>query len=305
MRRPGTCLLTGVLCVSTGVVHGHALPGLGHDSLWTAWSPQLWLWLLCLLPGALTLVGIARLWRQAGSGSGLRPWQAGAFVAGWVTLGLSILSPLDALGGELFWAHMLQHEVMMLVAAPLLVLGKPLAGLVWGLPAAWRPGAARLARGLGLQSAMRYLTRPLTAWLLHVVVLWGWHAPMLFVAAVERQWVHDLQHASFLLSALLFWWAVFQGCVHGRQGMAVFYLFTTAVHTSVLGALLTFSTRLWYPVYAQTAPAWGLTALEDQQLGGLIMWVPGGVVFLVAALALLAVWIRPAPSARSAALDTR
>jgi len=298
-------VLAGATCLGAGTVHGHALPGLAHASLWSAWSPQIWLWLLCLLPGALTLVGIARLWRQAGSSSGLGWWQASAFVAGWTTLVLSILSPLDALGGELFWAHMLQHEVMMLVAAPLLVLGKPLAGLVWGLPAAWRPGAARLARLLGLRAAMRSLTRPLAAWLQHLVVLWGWHAPVLFVAAVERQWVHDLQHASFLLSALIFWWAVFQGCVHGRQGMAVFYLFTTAVHSSVLGALLTFSTRLWYPVYAQTAPAWGLSALQDQQLGGLIMWVPGGVVFLVAALALLAAWIRPKETSRTAAADAR
>jgi putative membrane protein len=102
-----------------------------------------------------------------------------------------------------------------------------------------------------------------------------------------------LQHSSFLVSAALFWWALIQG----RQGpighgAAVLYVFTTSVHSAALGALLTFGPFPWYPAYAEGAASWGLTPLEDQQLGGLLMWVPGGVLYLIASLALLAGWLR-------------
>jgi cytochrome c oxidase assembly factor CtaG len=125
------------------------------------------------------------------------------------------------------------------------------------------------------------------------VVLWSWHAPALFQATLASEFVHALQHASFLFSALLFWWAV----IHGRQralgfGLAVLYMFTTALHSGLLGALLTFAKSVWYPVYSDQTRAWGLTPLEDQQIGGLIMWVPAGLVYITAALALFAGWLR-------------
>lgn len=286
------------LFAGAGAALAHEAPGLTPATLARAWNTELWLWLLWLLPGLLVLRGIALMWGNARPGAGLRRWQAAAFVAGWVLLGLSILSPLDALGEALFWVHMVQHEVVMLVAAPLLVLARPLPALVWGLPPAWRPGTALLARRLGLQAAMRWLTGPLAAWWVHAVVIWAWHAPVLFQAAVRHELVHDLQHTTFLVAALAFWWSLFQRSGgRGGQGLAVFSLFTTALHTSALGALLTFSERSWYPVYAASAPAWGLSAVEDQQLAGLIMWVPGGLVYLVAALALMHQWLdspRPA-----------
>jgi putative membrane protein len=124
-----------------------------------------------------------------------------------------------------------------------------------------------------------------------------WHVPSLFQATLGSEVVHAAQHVSFLASALVFAEAlVYRGGDGGADarmgyGAAVVYLFTTAVHTSVLGALLTFSNELWYPAYQTTTAAWGLTPLEDQQLGGLIMWVPAGVVYVVAGLALLAAWL--------------
>ncbi|NML18712.1 cytochrome c oxidase assembly protein [Azohydromonas sp. G-1-1-14] len=274
------------------MVAAHAVGHADTRPLWQAWAPQAWLWALWLTVGALAGLGIARLWRGAGVGAGLRRWEAAGFALGWLATGAAVLSPLDALGEQRFWLHMVQHEVLMLVAAPLLVLGRPLAALVWGLPQRWRSPAARWTRQSGLQALVRVLGAPLTAWWLHAVVLWAWHAPVLFEAAVRHDGVHDLQHLSFFISALLFWWGLFQaGGGRSRQGVAVFYLFTTALHTAVLGALLTMSERLWYPVYAAQAAHGGLSALEDQQLGGLIMWVPGGVVYMVAALVLFARWM--------------
>jgi putative membrane protein len=127
-------------------------------------------------------------------------------------------------------------------------------------------------------------------------VLWAWHAPSLFQATLTSDWVHTAQHLSFLLSALFFWWAVLHertGDAAGmNRGMALLYVFTTAVHTSILGALLTFSPSVWYPAYSQTAPAWGLSALEDQQIGGLIMWVPAGLTYIFAAMLIFTAWLR-------------
>jgi cytochrome c oxidase assembly factor CtaG len=123
-------------------------------------------------------------------------------------------------------------------------------------------------------------------------VLWGWHAPILYQAAIESALVHALQHLSFFGSALLFWWALLYGRL-GRlgYGVAVLAAFPTAVHSSVLGALLTASPSPWYQSYLTTTEAWNLTPLEDQQLAGLIMWVPAGMIYLVGALALFASWL--------------
>jgi cytochrome c oxidase assembly factor CtaG len=136
------------------------------------------------------------------------------------------------------------------------------------------------------------------AWTLHAVAIWLWHAPKLYQATLSSETMHTVQHVSFLGTALLFWWALLHG-VPSRlaRPATVIYLFTTAVHTSLLGALLTFAPRLWYPLYDATTAPWGLTPLEDQQLAGVIMWVPAGLSYLIAALALAATWLRE-PRAR-------
>jgi putative membrane protein len=244
-----------------------------------------------LLAAILYASGTARLWRRSVSGRRNRGWAALAFAVGWLTLGLALLSPLDRWGSELFAAHMVQHEVLMLVAAPLLVLGRPLPVFLWAFPAGARAKLGELG-GIGWVSRVwRLLTRPLTAWLLHALALWIWHAPPLFDAVLTNRGIHDLQHVTFLVTALLFWSALLHARARATQGAAILYLFTTTVHSSVLGALITFGSQPWYRNYLQTAPQWGLTALEDQQLGGLIMWVPASFVYVGIALVLLARWI--------------
>lgn len=133
------------------------------------------------------------------------------------------------------------------------------------------------------------------AWLLHGAAFWAWHMPVFYEAALRSEGLHALQHTTLLLAAALFWWALLCGR-HGRMGygMSVVYLFTTAIHTGFLGALLTFAGRPWYPTYEERASPWGLTALADQQIGGLVMWVPGGVLFMLAGLGLFAAWLREA-----------
>jgi putative membrane protein len=191
---------------------------------------------------------------------------------------------------------MVQHEFLMIVAAPMLVLGRPLGVWVWSLPAGWRRRTGAATRNAAVSAAWDALTRPLNAWLLHFAALWMWHVPATFQAGLASNGVHALQHASFLFSALLFWWAVLgrQGGAHGRGG-AIVYLFTTMMHTGALGAMFTMSETIWYPFYGSKAQAFGLSALEDQQLGGLIMWIPGGLAYVAAGLVLCGRWLARSP----------
>jgi putative membrane protein len=232
-------------------------------------------------------------WRGASPTHGTQKWESRCYWTGWLTLFVSLVTPLHGMGEVLFSAHMTQHELLMLIAAPLLVLGRPLVPYLWGLPAGWRKPLSSLFTGQNIQHAWRKITQPFHAFWIHGVAVWLWHIPSLYQASVTSDLVHALQHASFLVSALLFWWALLRA-PRARQGYgtATIYIFATAVHTSVLGALLTFATTIWYPVYNETTAAWGLSVIEDQQLGGLIMWIPAGVVYTVAGLALMAAWLR-------------
>jgi cytochrome c2 len=188
---------------------------------------------------------------------------------------------------------MAQHELLMAASAPLLVLGRPIVAFLWAVPMSWRRrlGAAAATRPVGTTWA--FLTRPVVAWSVHAVAIWSWHVPALYQATLGSELVHTLQHVSFLGSALLFWWALLRGR-EGRLGLptAIVYLFTTAVHTSLLGALLAFSSRPWYPIYQTGTSPWGLTPLEDQQLAGVIMWVPAGLAYLIAGLGVAGSWLR-------------
>lgn len=209
------------------------------------------------------------------------------FWSGWIILVIALASPLDPMGEQLFWAHMVQHELMMLLAAPLLVASRPSSALLRGLSMPVARGFGALTRGSALRSFWWLLLSPPVAWTIHTIGLWAWHVPFLFEAGLTQSWVHALQHVSFLWIALIFWFSLMRRQPSHSAG-GVLYFFTTAVHASLLGALLTFAPEPWYTPYATTAPQWGLSALEDQQLGGLIMWMPAGVVFIVAGLLSLA-----------------
>jgi putative membrane protein len=286
----GHWLTLSLLPVSvTALAHGLPAP----DSAPADASPEPWV--LCCLALSLILYGIGfvRLWRRSRLGRSTLLRHAGWFGAGWLAMTVALASPLDAAGGYLFSAHMVQHELLMIVAAPLMVSGRPLGVWAWSLPQAWlRPLGGALRVG-PVRSVWRALTRPLHAWLLHFAALWLWHVPVLFQAALVHPAVHALQHASFLFPALLFWWAVLEGAHSGvDRGAAIAYLFTTMLHTGALGALFAMSGHVWYPAYGIGASQYGLSALEDQQLGGLIMWVPGGLAYVIAGLVLCAGWLR-------------
>jgi len=249
--------------------------------------------LACVLAsGVLYVAGVSRLWARAGRGCGVRRWQLGAFAAGWIALVVALLSPVAAISDVLFSVHMTQHEILILVAAPLLVLGRPILPFLWALSPPWRVRLGMWSRNRYWTAAWNALTGPLVVWLLHGLALWVWHLPALYQAALGSAAIHAIEHTCFLATACLFWWAL----IHGRYGrvgygVAVVFVFATAGHSEALGALLTFAPRVWYPLYVMRAPAAGVDALEDQQLAGLIMWIPFGVIFLILGLGLFAAWL--------------
>jgi cytochrome c oxidase assembly factor CtaG len=257
-----------------------------------AWTTDLGVIVPLVVSGALFIVGTHNLWRRAGHGRGVRHRQVGAFWTGWAILALALLSPLHWLSEHCFAAHMVEHEVIMIVAAPLLVLARPIGAFMWALPPAWRRSLGGLAHQQWFASSWRRMTQPTVSSLLHAAAIWGWHIPSAFSAALRYDSLHWLQHLSFFVTALLFWWSLLFGR-EGRSGygQGVFWLFITALHTSALGILLTLSRTPWIPFQTDVSQSWGLSPLEDQQLAGLIMWVPAGIIYTGVALCLAAIWV--------------
>jgi putative membrane protein len=281
--------LVSVLLVApwTAVPIRAHVPGIvTPESFWGAWSLEP---LVLVTLGAACWVyarGMRRLWSNAAGGSravlGARAW---SFAAGLAALILALISPLDALGGTLLSAHMAQHGILAGLAPPLLVTGAPGVAFAWGMSG--MPGMRRLAPVWGLlgRLALTFST-PMRAAVLHGLAMWVWHAPMLFGAAVEHEWVHALQHLSFFLPALLFWRALLGGHSAGHAAAAAAAAFVTFMHTGLLGGLITMAPAPLYPVYAGRTESWGLTALADQHLAGLLMWIPLGAPYIAAGLVL-------------------
>ena len=255
-----------------------------HD-VWTSWTfaPVV---MLALVVGVWAYGrGVRALWRRSASGRGVARWRVACFAAGLLTVALALLSPIDAVGSALFAVHMIQHMLLVVVAAPLLVLGDSGTATLWALPIRSRRRVGlwwRHARTL--KRAWRTLRLPLVAFILHVGALWLWHLPSLYDAAIRREGLHVVEHASFFLTALLFWYPIADPHRSGRLGIGVatLYLFAAGLQCTMLGALMAFARHPWYFAHYGTTAAWGLSPLEDQQLAGLIMWIPAGLVYLVA-----------------------
>jgi putative membrane protein len=257
-------------------VLAHAGEAVAPHDLWGAWS---------LHP--LTLLALFA------AGWDFR--RARCFAAALAVTAVALLSPLAALSGVLASAHMVQHVLLVLVAAPLLALSSPFGTVVRGTPLAirrligpWQRRQRLLRKRLG------GLGGPVAITLLHIGVLWFWHASGPYEAALASEPLHVVEHASFVVTAFLFWRVTIGPQRHRRvsEGFGILLVFGMALQSVFLSALLTFASSPWYSPYATTTAEWGLDALGDQQLAGVIMWVPAGLVYLAAALTLLLVWVR-------------
>lgn len=276
-----SAMVAGTAAPAAAVVHDHGV--VGPDTFWTAWSLDVSVVAGLVVLAVAYAAGTRDVWRAAGRGRALPYGRAACFAAGWLTLVVALVSPVDALAEGLFAAHMVQHLLLVLVAGPLLVLGAPLLPLLRSVPAGPRRALATAWNRSGLRRLVAgRATRPAVAWTAATLVLWLWHVPVAYEAALAHDVVHALEHATLLGTGILFWWVVLAppGLRRLESVPAVLYLAGAAIQGAALGALLLFSTTPWYETQSGAAAAWGLSALEDQQLAGAIMWVPPALIYL-------------------------
>lgn len=238
-------------------------------------------------------LGISRLWAK-GRGRGVAVRRVTSFYGGLFAVAIALVSPLDALGATLFSAHMVQHLVLILVAAPLLVYGTALVPTMVALPRGLRRTLHSFGRMRAVAALWAVATAPAIAWALHTMALWVWHLPSLYEAALGNTFIHALEHVSFLATAMLFWALVMDTTKLHRMphGGRVLFVFVTALQGGGLGAILAFATSPLYPAHAAGAASWGLTALEDQQLAGVIMWIPAGTIYVITMCILFIRWLK-------------
>lgn len=281
---------------------------------WMAWTLEPLVVAGLLLSALLYAAGVARLWTP-GRGRGITVTRVVAFYAGLLAIGIALVSPVDALARTLFSAHMVQHLVLMVVAAPLLVYASPLKVTPLALPATVRSSLRKMERSRSMGALRRVLGNGIVASSLYAAVLWAWHLPALYEAALQSETLHALEHVTFVLTSVLVWSLVIttsnrrvltprphrsqnEHSATSRRGRNVAYpvslavVFVTGLHSAALGAVLTFASEPLYAIHARGALLWEVSPLSDQQLAGAIMWVPGGAIYLTTMSVLFVRWLK-------------
>jgi cytochrome c oxidase assembly factor CtaG len=258
---------------------------------WWSWEPGL----SFLLALAIGFYGAG--WRRLRQRRTRFPsWRAWCFAGGMLTMILALFSPIATLDGVLFSAHMVQHLLLIQVGVPLLLLGSPLLPILWAFPLSRRRAIGRIfVAGHAVHRIFYRLTSPPLAAALHLGVLALWHQPSFYDAAQGATLIHQLEHTTFLGTALLYWWVIIHPSGGRRRlgyAAAILYVIPLLLLENLIGALLTFANQPLYATYRTGPGLWGFSPLDDQQLAGLIMWVPGGLLLLIPVFALLTAELR-------------
>lgn len=214
-------------------------------------------------------------------------------MSGLAILTISLISPIDLLGSQLFFMHMIQHMLMMMVAAPLMWLGEPFPIGLWGFPVKLRQ---LIGKGFARESSFRHLlvsaTGPGIAWFAFICVFVGWHDPNAYNMAQGHGWVHNTEHISFFVGSLLFWWHIIGAGprLHGRVSVwaRLAMLIGMIPVNMIAGIVIATASEVIYTYYNTVPHIWGFTALEDQSIGGVLMWVNGSEMVVWAVVFLLA-----------------
>jgi len=227
----------------------------------------------------------------------IQGWHAASFLLGVFFVWLALASPIAALDHELLTVHMVQHLLLMTLAPPLIWLGAPMTPLVHGLPQRFVEGPiSQLFHSTPAQRVGRAMAQPAVCWLAATATLVGWHIPAVFMLGLRSEAWHAIEQASFLTSGLLFWWPVVQPwprASHWSEWSILLYLFLATLPCDILSGFLVFCDRVVYPVYFSSPRPLGLSALEDQQCAGALMWTCVTVVYFIAGTILTARLLSP------------
>lgn len=275
----------------------HTSATVAPDDLMRFWSPDPLVVIGALVAGWFYARGCGNL-REIGKRTGRGPiisnGRIAAFWAGLATMLIALASPLDTATATVFTAHMIQHILLIAVGPPLILLGSPMTVILNGVPRSWRRPIARTSNVRVISGTLAILTIPVIAWCLHALTLWVWHDPTLYQAAVRHEWLHLVEHVSFVATAFLYWWTIIPASNRAHNnvgpGFGILSVFAMGMQGAALGAILTFWGSMIYPVYSGRSELWGISALSDQRLAGLIMWIPAGSIYVAAALMLLGQW---------------
>lgn len=260
--------------------------------LFSAWDWRIDVSTILLTFGALYTAGWLRLRKRSNYQKLARKWKLVAYWGGLVTLAIALMSPVDLLGSQLFFMHMIQHKLEIMVAAPLLCVANPFPFLLWGLPFPLRKQLSGLfTQNARFRALLRQATAPGIAWFVFIAFYMGWHDPDLYNLALVHDWVHDLQHLTFFTSAMLFWWHITGAGphIHGRSVVWARLVMLIGVIPAQMIAGITIATAsdVIYTYYDSVPRFWGISVLDDQAAGGMIMWTLSSEMVVWAVVALL------------------
>jgi putative copper resistance protein D len=295
-RRPArlTLIAAAVAWLASAVpvlAHGAQVPPAPTVATLLAWSFDPLLQIPLLLAAGAYLWAVGRVDALHPSNRVPRS-RTVAFLGGIVAIEIALQSGIEAYDTTLFSVHMVQHVLLMMVAAPLLVLGAPITLL---LRVASHEQRLRYILPVLHSRVVRAISHPVVAWLVFAGVMWGTHFSAIFNESLENPLLHDLEHLLFLGAALLFWWPAL-GVDPTPWRMAyparILYLFLQMPQNTFLALAIFSASAPLYPHYATLVRTWGPTPLADQQAAGAIMWVAGDLIFLVAILGVVLAWMR-------------
>ena len=282
----------------------------------TSWDLRIEVILVLALAGAIFYSGWRRLRARTLTHKRHTPWQVGAawrpvlYLGSLVLLGITLMSPIDVLSAQLFTMHMVQHIFLVMIVPPLLLLTNPFPIMLWGLPRNARLSAGHLFSG---ESRFRYylarLTGPGIVWFAFVIVYWGWHDPNAYTLALENALIHDLEHLTFFAVSMLFWWHVTAAAPHIHKRLPPFgrfvYVLAAIPPNMLAGVAIAFARGPIYSYYEAMPRLWGLSVMEDQQIAGVLMWVPGSMMYMIAALVLVGRYLQEEEKKPPLPLSTR
>lgn len=300
---PGKALLgTGIaLGAWAQAAYAHVKEAL-EANLWREWNFTPLIVIATLLAAAWYLAGLKRYRRLPHPVTG---WQRASFFAGLAAVFLALQSPIDFMAEHLFFMHQVQHMLLRMIGPILILLSAPLAPILKGMPRWARHGLVKpIAANPGVQGLYRFLMHPTVAPAVFVGALAVWQIPRFHNLALLDQGVHDWMHVTMLLSGLFFWWLVLDprgAPLRPTSGLRIVILALIMLPNTLLGAYITLTSHVLYSAYGEVGLLWHFSALVDQQWGGLILWIPGDMMSVIAAGIVFLRWYRSEGGPRQAA----